>query len=95
MWSEHGAKIRAAVNDLLRPVAERRETATAHKPERVTQQTRVLQVLPTVFPPDGHPPIDLSLQEIQNRMEEEFKKRRLRLASTDTIARALGRRRRG
>ena len=71
------------------------ETATEHKRERVSQQTRVLQVLPTVFPPDGHPPVDLSLQAIQNRIEEEFGKRRWRLASMDTIARALGRRRRG
>jgi hypothetical protein len=71
------------------------ETATARKPERVSQQTRVLQVLPTVFPPDGRPPTHLTDKQIQNRIEPEFSKRRWRLASTDTIARALGRRRRG
>ena len=76
-------------------LAEACETATERKRERVSQQTRVLEVLPTVFPPDGHPPIDLTLQQIQNRIEPEFTKRRWRLASTDTIARALGRRRRG
>jgi hypothetical protein len=63
--------------------------------KRVSQQTRVLQVLPTVFPPDGHPPIDFSQKQIQSIIEPEFTKRRWRLASTDTIARALGRRRRG
>jgi hypothetical protein len=75
--------------------AEACETATAHKPGRVSQQTRVLQVLSTVFPPDGRPPTGLTLQQIQTCIEPEFTKRRLRLASTDTISRALGRRRRG
>ena len=82
-------------NARVRESVEALETATEHKPERVSRQTRVLQVLPTVFPPDGHPPIDLSLKQIQSSIEPEFTKQRLRLASTDTIARALGRRRRG
>jgi transposase len=91
-WCEHATKFSATANDWLRLVAERRETATKHKPERVSQQKRVLEVLSTVFPPDGRPPTGLTLKEIQNLIEPEFTKRCWRLASTDTIARALGRR---
>jgi hypothetical protein len=79
----------------IRASMEGCETAIVHKPERVTQQTRVLQVLPTVFPPDGRPPTGFTLKQIQKCLEPEFKKQGWRLASTDTIARALGRRRRG
>jgi hypothetical protein len=92
-WSEHAAKFGAAANDWLRPVAERCETPAEHKPERVSQQTRFLQVLATV--PDGPATTGLTLKQIRNLIEPEFTKRRWRLPSTDTIARALGRRRRG
>ena len=77
----------------IRASMEGCETATAHKPERVSQQTRFLQVLATV--PDGRATTGLALKQIRNLIEPEFTKRRWRLPSTDTIARALGRRRRG
>jgi hypothetical protein len=61
------------------------------KPQRRTQQTRVKDLLPKAFPPDGHPPDDATLLGIQNRLRPLMKKGS-KIPSTDTIARALGRR---
>jgi hypothetical protein len=74
------------------PDASANRLASPLKPDRMSQQKRVLEVLPVVFPPDGYPPTSYSLLKIQKCIEPEFAKRKWPRASTDTISRALGRR---
>ena len=82
----------AAAEGLRRALAGHGTTA---KPERQTQEgwqiRRIKNLLPIAFPPDGHPPSDLTLQAIQTRLRPLFEKG-LKVPSTDSIARALGRR---
>jgi hypothetical protein len=60
------------------------------KPARQTQQTRIRDLLPIAFPPDGRPPSDLSLKAIKAALKPVFEKNGLKEPSTDSIARALG-----
>jgi hypothetical protein len=53
---------------------------------------RVKQALKDLFPPDGHPPVDLPPKKILERVNGEFFKD-LKPASRDTLARAIGLRR--
>ncbi|MBR0867194.1 hypothetical protein ACVIWV_006125 [Bradyrhizobium diazoefficiens] len=55
------------------------------------QVKRVKELLPKAFPPDGHPPDNMTLQAIQTRLRSLLEKG-AKLPSTDSIARALGRR---
>jgi hypothetical protein len=64
------------------------------KPERQTQQKRIKDRLPEAFPPDGRVPDHFTLEQIQTRLRPLFAKADLKVPSTDTIARALGRRKR-
>jgi hypothetical protein len=57
------------------------------------QVRRVKQALQALFPPDGHPPLEMALKAILKRINEEFFKPRLwKFASLDSLARAMGRR---
>ncbi|MCK1605461.1 hypothetical protein IVB02_29700 [Bradyrhizobium sp. 166] len=69
------------------------EYNSASKPkERQTQQRRIRELLPAAFPPDGRPPVSFSLKAIKARLDPLFEKNSLTGPSTDSIARALGRR---
>lgn len=52
----------------------------------------LMEVLQSVFPPDGRVPAELSHKAVKARLEPEYKKRDLPVPSVDTIARARGRR---
>jgi hypothetical protein len=56
------------------------------------QVSRVKQALNDAFPPDGRVPDELSLKRIQDAIAPGFQKRQWKLASLDTISRAVGRR---
>jgi hypothetical protein len=57
------------------------------------QVRRVKQALQELFPPDGHPPLEMALKAILKRINEEFfKPRHWKFASLDSLARAMGRR---
>jgi hypothetical protein len=62
------------------------------KPERQTQQKRIKDLLPKAFPPDGRVPDHFTLERIQKALRPLFVKAHLKVPSTDSIARALGRR---
>jgi hypothetical protein len=51
----------------------------------------VKDLLPKAFPPDGHPPGNLTLQAIQTHLRPLLEKG-AKVPSTDTIARVIGRR---
>jgi hypothetical protein len=70
----------------------RAETVSATKSKRRTQVTRIRELLPIAFPPDGHPPGRLSLKAIKGLLDPVFEKNKLPLPSPDSIARALDRR---
>ena len=85
---------KASLERLGRAVAGLRGTA---QPERQTQKRgwqldRITKVLPTVFPPDGRVPTNLTLKEVQTRLEPEFEKRGWKPPKVDSIARFLDRR---
>ncbi|MCK1502963.1 MULTISPECIES: hypothetical protein [unclassified Bradyrhizobium] len=67
------------------------------KPQQRSKDGRqvkvVKELLPKAFPPDGYPPDKTTLQAIQNRLRPLVKKGS-NVPSTDSIARALGRRNR-
>jgi hypothetical protein len=96
------AELSRATERLERSLSGLRATAKAHglrptaKPERQSEKVgwqikHTKQLLLEAFPPDGHPPAHLTLQAIQNRLRPLVKKG-CKEPSTDTIARALGRR---
>jgi hypothetical protein len=64
------------------------------KPKREGPQVRrVRQALQELFPPNGHPPVDLTQKKILKRVNEEFfKPRNWKPAKPDSLARAMGRR---
>lgn len=92
--TELGSRVVAIdANTLLSALASHGAAVLApQKPQRTSQQTRTKKFLRDAFPPDGLPPIHWTLHRIQKRLEIHFKRNGLKLASTDTIARALGRR---
>jgi hypothetical protein len=57
------------------------------------QVRRVKHALKELFPPDGHPPVDLPPKTILDRVNEFFKPRDWKPASRDSLARAMGHRR--
>jgi hypothetical protein len=80
----------------LRATAQTPGLRPTAKPERQSEKVgwqikHTKQLLLEAFPPDGHPPAHLTLQAIQNRLRPLVKKG-CKEPSTDTIARALGRR---
>jgi hypothetical protein len=85
-WAE---SFRAATEQLARA-----EIVSATKSKRRTQVARIREVLPIIFPPDGRPPIELSLKAIRTALWPVFEKNGLKPPSTDSISRVLGRRKR-
>jgi hypothetical protein len=64
----------------------------AAKQERQSQQQRIKNMLPKAFPPDGRVPSHFTLQAIQRELLPLFAEAGWKEPSTDSIARALGRR---
>jgi hypothetical protein len=62
------------------------------KQERQSQQKRIKERLREAFPPDGRVPIDYSLKAIAEALRPLFVRDSLPSPKPDSIARALGRR---
>jgi hypothetical protein len=63
------------------------------KPKAEGWQVRHLrEALKEKYPPDGHPPVDMTLTAILNSVDGIFKRQGWKLASPDTLARVMGRR---
>jgi hypothetical protein len=88
-----GVEFAAAGERLARAVAGHDITA---RPERQTREgwqlKRIKDLLPAAFPPDGRVPSNLTLQAIQARLLPAYEKKGWKAPSTDSIARACGRR---
>ncbi len=80
-WLRHSSRLAKA-----KPERQRRG--------RAWQLDRLAEVVSIVFRPEGRVPADLTLKEVQDRIEPEYKKRNWKLPGTDSIARFLGRRKR-
>ena len=72
------------------------QTAPAQQPEEDKgdgwQVGRVKKALKEKYPPDGQPPIDLPLKTVRDDLKDIFKRQGWKLASLDSVARAIGRR---
>ena len=56
------------------------------------QARKVRQALKEKYPPDGDPPIEMTLTAILKSIDPIFEARKWKLASPDTLARVTGRR---
>jgi hypothetical protein len=85
----------AAAAERLRKSIERDLNGTA-EPEQGTQRgwqvNRIKKLLSIAFPPDGRVPPNLKLKAVQARLAPVFEQNGLPEPSTDSIARAIGRR---
>jgi len=57
------------------------------------QVRRVKKALKETFPPDGHPPVDMLVKTVREEVKPLFEARKWKLASLDSVARAMERRR--
>jgi len=87
---------RRGVLDLWPPRPPASQTAPAQQPEEDKgdgwQVGRVKKALKEKYPPDGQPPIDLPLKTVRDDLKDIFKRQGWKLASLDSVARAIGRR---
>jgi hypothetical protein len=97
LMAENNRNYTPALRVLLTIPSGRCMAGTAANSEREKhgrgwQLDRIRDLLPIVFPPDGRVPSSLTLKAVKARLAPVFEKNGLKEPSTDSIARALGRR---
>jgi hypothetical protein len=85
---------RTDIPRLMEAIARRDEQVGIKKREQGGRQvTRVKEVLLELFPPEGRAPEQMTLKAIWKAVCDKFRERKWKLASRDSVARAIGRRR--